>query len=76
MDTTTRLHDLMAADLEVHMEQAQIMRRGNRLMAAATITLAIILTGSLAGGWWVIQAIQEQNAETLEMMRQTVVMRI
>lgn len=76
MDTTAKLHELMAADLDIHKEQARIMRRGNRLMGGAAIVLAIVVACSIAGGWWVIQAIQEQNAETLEMMRQAVIMRI
>lgn len=71
-----KMHDLMAADLEIHKEQVQIMRRGNRIMAAATIALAIVIASSIAGGWYVIRHIQRQNEATLEMMRQTVIMRI
>lgn len=76
MDSTAKLHDLMAADLEIHQEQARIMRKGNRAMAAATIALALVVVCSLAGGWWLIRHMQEQNAATLEMMRQAVMMRI
>lgn len=76
MDSTARLHNLMAANLDIHKEQAQIMRRGNRVMAAATLALAIVVACSLAGGWWVLQHMQQQNAETLKILRQAVVMRI
>lgn len=76
MDTTAKLHDLMTANLEVHKEQARIMRRGNRMMAAATIALTIIVACSIAGGWWVIKQIQQQNEANLEIIRQAVMMRI
>lgn len=76
MDTTAKLHELMAADLDVHKQQAKIMRRGDRVMAAATIAFAIAVACSIAGGWWVIRHMQEQNAENLELIRQKVLMRI
>lgn len=76
MSDTTTLYELMAADVETHQEQARLMRRGNRIMAIATLALAIALASSLAGGWWVIQSMQEQNAANLELLRQKVIMRI
>lgn len=76
MDTTARLHDLMAADLEIHKEQAKLMRKGNRIMAAATLALAIILACSIAGGWYVIRQIQEQNEQTIRFLERSLVVRI
>lgn len=76
MGNTAKLHDLMAADLEVHMEQARIMRRGNRVMAGATIAMAIILVLSIAAGWYVIRQIQEQNEQTIRFLERSLVVRI
>lgn len=75
-NTTARLHDLMAANLDVHKQQARIMRRGNRMMAAATIALAIVVVCSIATGWWAIQNMHKQNEANLEIIRQAVMMRI